>query len=54
MVEPKFHQAKLIEEYERAALDAERELSKTAQNEFLIKTMKDIKKNPEKYFVEKT
>ncbi len=54
VVEPKFHQAKLIEEYERAALDAERELSKTAQNEFLIKTMKDIKKNPEKYFVEKT
>lgn len=53
VVEPKFHQAKLIEEYERAALDAEKELSKTAQDAFLEKTKKDIKKNPEKYFVEK-
>lgn len=53
VVEPKFHQAKLIEEYERSALDAEKELSKIAHEEFLEKTKKDIKKNPEKYFVEK-
>jgi hypothetical protein len=53
VVEPKFHQAKLIEEYERAALEAEKELSRTAQKEFLEKTKKDIKKNPEKYFLEK-
>ncbi len=53
VVEPKFHQAKLIEEYERAALDAEKELAKAAQDAFLEKTKEDIKKNPEKYFVEK-
>ncbi len=53
IVEPKFHQAKLIGEYEIAALSTERELSKTAQEEFLNRTKKDIKKNPEKYFTEK-
>lgn len=54
VVEPKFHQAKLIEEYELAALDAEKELAKMAQEAFLEKTREDIKKNPEKYFVEKS
>lgn len=53
VVEPRFHQAKLIEEYERSSLDAERELSRTAQEAFLEKTKKDIQKNPSKYFVEK-
>jgi hypothetical protein len=53
VVEPKFHQARLISEYEISALATERELSKTAQEAFLEKTLKDIKKNPDKYFVEK-
>ena len=53
VVEPKFHQAKVIEEYEKASLAAERELSKTAQEAFVKKTKEDIEKNPENYFIEK-
>lgn len=51
-VEPIFHQAKIIEHYELASLDAERELSKVAQNAFFKKTKKDIESNPEDYIVQ--
>jgi len=49
-VSPNFHQAKIIEEYEVATLEAEKELSKTAQEAFLKKMKRDIQANPEKYF----
>lgn len=51
-VEPNYHQAKLIEEYELSSLGAERDLSKVAQAAFLKKTKKDIEANPEKYFTQ--